>query len=150
MNFISYPDYGARGITVCEGWFNSFSSFIEDIGERPNGFTVHRIDNEGGYWCGHCQECLHLNRKSNCTWASREVQGSLKRPYRYPAKLRATNTSGYKNVYWDSKRLKWCAHMRVGHFRFYLGLFTDPKEAARCYNKASFQVFADPSRLNAI
>lgn len=53
-----YPNYGGRGITVCERWLNSFPNFLEDMGERPPKCTIHRIKNNKGY-------C-----KKNCKWAT--------------------------------------------------------------------------------
>lgn len=81
--FIGYRDYGGRGITVCEAWFNSFDSFLSDMGRRPDGLTIHRKDNNGGYWCGHCKECRALKRKANCVWATREEQSTLTRRSRF-------------------------------------------------------------------
>ena len=60
----AYPNYGGRGITVCDRWKNSFSAFIEDMGERPEKLTLERVNNNGNY------------EPSNCIWASREDQAN--------------------------------------------------------------------------
>jgi hypothetical protein len=77
-----YNNYGACGITVCAGWTGApegFLSWVADMGERPEGMTIDRIDPEGGYWCGHCAECARLRRTANCRWATKAVQSRNKR-----------------------------------------------------------------------
>lgn len=57
----SYEDYGARGITVYAGWL-VFENFLTDMGEKPAGTTLERIDNEKGYGL------------DNCKWATKTEQ----------------------------------------------------------------------------
>lgn len=62
-----YRHYGGRGIEVCESWRSSFVAFLSDMGEKPNGFTIDRIDTNGHY-------C-----KQNCRWATTLQQQRNKR-----------------------------------------------------------------------
>lgn len=73
-----YLNYGGRGIKVCER-LNTFSNFREDMGERPSlKHSIDRIDVNGNYSCGHCQECLENGWIANCRWATHKQQGENK------------------------------------------------------------------------
>jgi YesN/AraC family two-component response regulator len=74
-NHISYVNYGAKGVKVCERWHN-FVNFLEDMGERPSlEYCLSRFKDKGNYEPGNCEWKLKIKNNKEKVCARGEAQG---------------------------------------------------------------------------
>lgn len=91
----NYAYYGGRGVSYDPSWAD-FNQFLMDMGERPQGTTLERVENSGNY------------SKANCIWINGYGQALNRR-------MPCTNTSGVKGVSWNKHWGRWeAAGMRKG------------------------------------
>lgn len=121
----SYPNYGGRGITVCDRWLESDNigllNFLEDMG-NSGGLTIERADVNGNY----CKE--------NCLWDDRSKQG-------YNQRIRSTNKSGRTGVRFHDKRGKWVAYITFKNKSRGLGYFNTFEDAVKARESAELEYF---------
>lgn len=71
LNNVGYADYGGRGIRMCDRWRNSFQAFLADMGAKPAGHQIDRIDSDGNY------------EPDNCRWVTPRVNNRNRRSVRW-------------------------------------------------------------------
>ena len=113
-NHNSYHNYGGRGIRICKRW-RLFELFYKDMGNRPDGHSLDRINNNGNY------------NKLNCKWSSRMEQNSNKR-------IQKRNRSGMAGI--TRRNDIWRVEIRINNKHKYLGRTADLFEAF-CIRKSA-------------
>lgn len=117
-NNIGYQYYGGRGIDICDRWYGSFENFLEDMGERPEGASLDRIDGSKGYYL------------ENCRWSTL-IEQSSNREHTFPC------TSKYRGVSYKKTNGKWLSTLSgyCDSKAIYVGTYATDIEAALAYDE---------------
>jgi hypothetical protein len=110
-----YHHYGGRGIKMCDRWLGEkgFWNFVEDMGERPEGTSLDKINNDSNY------------SPDNCRWADKTTQSNNNR--------KVLQARGY---YKDGSGRGWNARINLRGRVIYLGYYNTEAEAHEAYSKA--------------
>ena len=105
-NYPQYRDYGGRGVQVCAEW-HSFENFLADMGERPDGTSLDRIDNSLGYSPENCRWATkseqQRNRRDN-VWLELDGEKRLLSEWAAKLDLKAHSLSQRIKHGWDVRR----------------------------------------------
>lgn len=131
-NLKCFSGYGARGIKVCKRWAD-YKNFLKDMGERPEGTSLDRVNTNGNY------------SPSNCRWATAKQQSYNRRGH-------IQSKSKYKGVTFCGTQSSpaWRARITVDGTLSHIGVFKSEKEAAKAYNKEASNIWGRYAHLNDV
>lgn len=121
VNHEAYKLYGAEGIGVEDSW-KDFPTFLNDMGERPEGTSLNRING------------ARIYSKETCEWATLSIQA-------YDQKKRSTNKSGKTGVCWDKLQSKWEAYISVDRKKVSLGFSSNLEDAIELRKAAELKYY---------
>lgn len=125
----SYKNYGLQGVRVCNRWL-LFSNFIEDMGERPKGMTLDRIDPYGDY------------EPSNCRWATSTIQAINRKPYVF-------TKSGHRGVV-KVQSGRWKSYIKLRGREISLGRYDKLSDAVDARRKGEEMYFTPLLKPNKV
>jgi hypothetical protein len=103
-----WPDYGGRGIVICERWLNSFEAFSQDMGLRPTPtHSIDRIDVNGNYEPGNCRWATPTQQSRNRRFGQLvTIGGSAKRVSEWAAETGIPASKIYRRLSdgWSAER----------------------------------------------
>ena len=114
-----YKGWGGRGISVCDRWLK-LENFIEDMGERPEGLTIERKDNDGNY------------EPENCCWATYTTQLRNQR-------VKKTNQTGVNGITWKKDRGKYHVRIQGDYKQHHVGYYESLPKAIEARKQAELQ-----------
>jgi len=107
-NHHNYSHYGERGIIVCDRWLESFENFYEDMGDRPEGMSIERKDNDGDYTPDNCEwsttETQNRN-KSNNVWLELNGERKLQADWVRDTGLTLAAITSRRRKGWDDEKV---------------------------------------------